>query len=998
MLRALGQPAEVALLRTNRDDPVDLPGVEEFDHAIVVLPGAPAVWIDPTSPETPVGRLPPGDQGKLAMVASPATAGLVRTPEDRLGDNGADVDMEVALAEIGPARVVRTTTFRGANATAERAALRQLTADELAHQDAAYVEEVGAEGVLVTATREGVDRPGAPLRSRFDIARSRWAWTNQDDAEAGCGPIALLRQLPERLRGAPTSAQGRELEGRDMSLYSLLTGELRYTLTPPLGFQVAETPDPLDREVGPLHYERRIERGGDEVVRVVHRMRLTSRSISAADVERIRAAVTPLLKEDVHVRFERTAAVLLKAGKVREALELLRKLAAIHPREARHHAHYALALLDAGMGEPARRAADLAVEREPYSAYGHRVRALTLASDAMGRWLAPGCDVPGAVAEQRRAVELEPGAAAESQLAFYLETAPGGLRFGPGARVDEALALRKAVRARYGDRAHDDQLLETEIAAGRFADALALAREAKDSAARRAALVVALAAERGGKAVGAELDGWRSQERSDGVTDALRLLLRTRSYGVLAALVEATSSAAPSADVAALAGLRRIEAVRVDAGDPALLLPRLVQAVLDPGAGPAALDGLLADELRGGVDVRDAARAMGGAMGESSGEADLLPPAALIDLVFSLAKATVTGDDETGYRIEYQTPGNARRFVVYGVREHGTARLLATEDAYGPLGLRALRLLSAGQAAAARRVLRWVADDSSADTSPGDTVRVLLAQGDGTAELALAAAALGCYAEHAGPALDRVARARGEARDPRVRRVLTRALTVGLELAERWEELRTLAAEAGPEQPDSAFSAQVRALEALGRAAPLRDVARDRLQRRPRDPLAQRALATAASLAGDDAEALRLVRANLPERATPADLERAAWMGLLVTPADDTTLDHARRAASLDRKRRATGRVLAAVSAERGDPAQAMRQLQGAASRWGTGREAGDWLVMGRAAEAYGLTDLARSCYREAAEARGADRVVKLLAARWATRVLRASPAEPPPP
>jgi hypothetical protein len=215
---------------------------------------------------------------------------------------------------------------------------------------------------------------------------------------------------------------------------------------------------------------------------------------------------------------------------------------------------------------------------------------------------------------------------------------------------------------------------------------------------------------------------------------------------------------------------------------------------------------------------------------------------------------------------------------------------------------------------------------------------------------------------------------------------------MGLELNERWEELAALAAEAGPDQPDSAFAAQARALEALGRAAPLRTLAEDRLKRRPRDPLAQRALATAASLAGDDGRALRLVRGDLPERPTSLEYERAAWMGLLVTPVDDTTFDHARRAVSLDKKRRASGRLLAAVSAERGEPAQAMQQLQGAGSVWGAGREAAEWLVMGRAAEAYGLPDEARSCYREAAAARDADRVIKLLATRWASRLLRATP------
>lgn len=83
MLRAAGIPAYVALLSAGQGEPDiedSLPGLGAFNHAIVVVPGTPAVWIDPTDPDSRTGELPVGDQGRLALIASPSTTGLVRTP------------------------------------------------------------------------------------------------------------------------------------------------------------------------------------------------------------------------------------------------------------------------------------------------------------------------------------------------------------------------------------------------------------------------------------------------------------------------------------------------------------------------------------------------------------------------------------------------------------------------------------------------------------------------------------------------------------------------------------------------------------------------------------------------------------------------------------------------------------------------------------------------------------------------------------------------------
>ena len=88
MLRVAGIRAHVALLRTGRygDVAPALPGLGDFDHAIVYVPGDRPLWIDPSARCAPAGYLPLMDQDRWAMLASPETRELIRTAADGLQD------------------------------------------------------------------------------------------------------------------------------------------------------------------------------------------------------------------------------------------------------------------------------------------------------------------------------------------------------------------------------------------------------------------------------------------------------------------------------------------------------------------------------------------------------------------------------------------------------------------------------------------------------------------------------------------------------------------------------------------------------------------------------------------------------------------------------------------------------------------------------------------------------------------------------------------------
>src|SRR3970282_1604322 len=88
-LRAVCMYPHSALLNTGPGPAVEpeLPGLGSFDHTIVYIPGSPPVWVDTTHEFVRPNQLPVPDQDRLALVATPGTRELVRTPAATPADN-----------------------------------------------------------------------------------------------------------------------------------------------------------------------------------------------------------------------------------------------------------------------------------------------------------------------------------------------------------------------------------------------------------------------------------------------------------------------------------------------------------------------------------------------------------------------------------------------------------------------------------------------------------------------------------------------------------------------------------------------------------------------------------------------------------------------------------------------------------------------------------------------------------------------------------------------
>jgi len=988
LLRAAGLDGRIALLSTGWHEVLpELPGLGAFDHAVVRVAGSPPLWIDPSDAFTAPGRLAAAAEGRLALVTGPGAKELQRTPESGPADNTSTTTREIFLADLGPGRVVETRELTGALASAERAFRARLPPGRADDLDARYAREVFRAQTFLGSEVTGQEDASAPLRIRLEADGSAALETGDDEADVPATPDGVFEPLPPAITGMGEAEGAPAPPDRktDLVLSLPFRSELRYRIVPPDGFRARPLPKAAEERFGPATFAQAfaLEPGGAVTARF--RFDSGARRLAAADASALARRVRAIVRgTGPRIAFERTAAALLAAGQVPEALAELRRLAAAHPRRAKHRLHLALALLQLGTQEAALAEARAGVALEPGRAWPLRVLGYVLEHDAVGRTHGPGFDRAAAIDAYRRATELDPRhAGGRAALAELLAYAPSGVRHGPGADLRGAIEAYRALRDDLGDHRFDAGLLAALVAAGQQREAAELGRGMEPAPERDALLVAAVAATEGAEAA---VDAVPAGEaRRAALHGASQLLARDRRYPLAASLAAEAARGAPNAaelrsQAETFAALRPWK-VQVEAGsEPERFVKRLLAAAIaapDPSKAVGPLLSARAVELFGreAVEAGLPLSAAAARRAELEGGA---PPEVLLDLVLSRIELVVDGEPATGLRVRIRSPfaPAERGAVAFLVRERGGLRFLGTDLAWPILGGEALRLADAGDLGAARRWLGWArealpGEDGDA-ASPKGVLAALLPAGvlGERAALRRAGAALLAHADKTGRTLPLLVEATAAAPAGAERRALRFATLRAQRAAGRTEEMLASARALLAEDPGSrdAFAAAAWALQKLKRPAELEAAATAILARLPGDPEVLSVVGTARLALGDLTGASRAWRQLIDAgTATPLVYNNAAWLELFAPAPGPATLDWARRAVDQDRERSpASLNTLAAVHATLGRPGEAREVFL--ASIGGRPPASADWYVFGRIAEAWGLADAARAAYARVGE------------------------------
>jgi transglutaminase-like putative cysteine protease/predicted Zn-dependent protease len=1008
LLRSLDIPAYVALLNAGEGDPdveESLPGMGAFNHAIVMVPGNPAVWIDPTDPFSRAGELPVQDQGRLALVASPTATGLVRTPEASSADNREIETREIYLSDLGGARVVETTEYWGAEENDLRSSYADADKDDLREALEDYVSEAYLADKLTGLDYSEPDDLSHPFRLRLEASDASRGTTDVRDAAVAVFLSTFADRLPGEISGNAGNAEeggGSEEEAaaepgprsNDYVFTRPFQIEVRYRIVPPAGFAPRPLPAYRSRQFGTAKLEEAYAVDPDGVVTATIRFDTGKRRISPAELEALRTGMRQLAEEKpVLIGFDQVGETHLAAGRVREALDEFRRLALLSPKKALPRTRIARALLAGGLGEAAREEAEQAVRIEPGLAYAWVTLGWIRQHDDLGRRFGSGYDRAGAIAAYRKAKALDPeDSEARGDLAILLEHDARGERYGPGADLAAAIEEYTAIQDDLEGMGLPNNLLIAYMWAQRFDDMKALLDKMDGTDGRAALKLVALAATEGTDAAlrSAERAFTDGSARAEALSGAGRNLMLLRRYPEAAALFEAAGR--QSSNAAALLGMaellrkaRRYEELTFAPKDPANTVKRLSTLAAGDVSGDAGREkysALVSREMTGGLDA-EARKSFWEGFESGFDEARRaarsanLPLSVAMDLGLAVLRPTVSGDDAVGYRVVMTSSVADRvRNVAFVIPEDGEYRIAATDKAIATVGKEALRRLDHNDLRGARQWLDWAYDEEvtrkGADPETVSPFLDLWSRGaEADAEQArCAAASLIAWDAMPSATLPTLTACRQAAAEGPRQAVLDRALLSayrGLgqdsEAAETAERLQQTA-------PDSVYlyESRVAALLRLQRWDDARRAAETRLARLPDDLVAQQTLMNLALRKGDfDTAESILQRAADSGKADAEVYNEMAWLQLFRGKVDDRTVELAQRAATLSGyKSYDVLHTLAALYAEQGKTAEAYRLILQALEAKGGQPGDSDWYVFGRLAESYGLPDAARRCYEKA--------------------------------
>lgn len=956
LLRQAGIHADVVLLETGpgRDIDPDLPGISAFDHAIVrARVDGRDLWIDATDELARPGQLPPADQGRRALVIADDTAALSVTPMASSADNMIREVRAFVASESGPSQASETSRGTGVYDAQMRGAFRDSRGDDMARTYGEYVESRYG-GTFDRVTGGDPADLATPFEMTITARNARRVYTDREQIDIYLYPRSTFHELPSEILSEDKAQSARH---GDFAWFIPHTYEVEHRITVPPGFTLpAATPD-RTRALGAATFTERRRVDGQTLI-VTFRLDTGKPRLTAAEVGALRTAIGELSKEETHIQIPHTGFALGHDGKPREAIAECRRLIALHPREALHHAQLATVLLRAGAGEAARREARAAAALEPSSADTLAVLGWILRFDTLGREFTYDWDRAGAIAALQKAHKLDPGhVGAAFMLAEVLQRDAYGRMLEADADLRGAAEAWRAVIAIEPSDEHTLALGRVLLWSGQFAEAEKVARTAAPSEERDKQIVTAVAASAGARsAVQAASDLRTGTARTDLIEAAAGTLMVLQRYDLARELFTETGSLSRRvpAQLAVIRNLASRPGVKSGTSDPRMAVLDVLLTTIDARRKSTAFwDAAFERKFRDSstAPVPDSLRDTG-------------PIRFLADILQTSATIQLEGDAGV-WRASVELGGH--KLHLYLVLDRGQVKLVGTSDITTAIGRYALR--AGDTSRQARKLLDYVRDDvdRAMNALPMSFKRLWGAGAPSSPDamrLAAAVLASGTDPDRVIPIASRCSTTVPEG-DVSCQEALSEAFVAKGRWADAAGALDKLSA-LRPDRKPALLPLHGRSLALAGRCDDANRLSDEALARDPSDHAALATRFWIAVACSPTSEALQRAEPLVtPIRASPTDLNNVAWYRLVKGSDLAVALELARRAAADAKGDYEPLSSLAAIEAEAGELDRAVEDNWRAMElRGGFEPRGADWYIVGRIDEQLGFRDDAIAAYR----------------------------------
>ncbi len=1014
MLRADGIAANMALLDTGPgvDLTPELPGMNQFDHAIVYLPadgkGSAPLWIDATAEYTQVGVLPVMDEGRLALIIADGTQALTLTPTPRPEDDVLTEERTVVMAEYGLAHITETSLTHGNVDATYRSEYGGVESREKKTNLETYAKNQYLAKALTSVEHGDGKDFSKPFALKLDMAEAKRGNTLIDDAAVAIPFTSLFYRLPEWFRTDP-NPNGDKLTPQQeedqkkavlarVSEYEVhpQATEWRYKITPPIGFVLRALPEDKSTNMGPAKFTQHYEADAQGVITAMLRFETGKTQYSVDEALALRDAILATYKQDmIMLLFDQAGSKLKAAGKIREALATDRALIDRYPKEALHHAQIAYVFLQAGMGDKARVEAQAATQLDPKSAAAFKTLGWVCQFNEIGVQYARGFDLDCAIDAYKKAGELDPDDTNSMlNLAILNEYGHDGERYTSDAHYADAIRLYKAVKEKdkqVGDQ-YVDSLLFDLLFSGQYKELLQELEKLPSSNTRNALGITAAVAQQGGPAgikAGIDRADHLSSDRSSALVMAGNQILRLRLYPeaaeILSAGVEGQSNAAGvTQQIATFRQLTPWKKEYFPATDPRSVVQKMFIAymageITEKNSAEFLSRHAYGSELEWKRNLEKAQQSRG-FLRVAAAQAGMTSTV-LLDVIAGNLKFTVDGTDNTGYKVSVQSMGSKPQHLFVS-KEDGVYKVVTDGSPASEAGFEVLYLLHEGREAEARNLLDWMRDllhrGGGDDPLSGPFLPRFWTIGDtgGADAIRLAAASMIVNKPGVKELLPAIHTAWEKATADQQRLDLELLLASGYVTTEDGPALKVVSSEILSKYPDSyvaiGFAGQADAL--LKNWSDWKQMLESRINKHPDDEILLRLQVREEEAEGDFVKARATEQSVIDKgKASSEDYNSYAWTALFDGKVDADVVKNAQQANMLTNSSSYNIlHTLACIYAVQGKTSEARELLLKAMSADHLAEpNSANWFGFGSIYEQYGINDAAIEAYRKVEKPEG---------------------------
>ncbi len=464
LLKEAGISSHLALLHTAPNPPQsdDMPGLDRFNHVILVVPGdKQPTWIDLTAEYFKPGLTPPGVAGQKALVVSPDTRELQTIPVSRSEDNRISLTKTYTVARLGPARLQRTESATGIFDALYRRSLASASVKDILRE---FETSIDPQIKLESAKSVDFKDYSKPMRmdGTFTQAGAVDVWPAGTQVFAFphqmfSGLPAALDPLNERDVRGKVATLRKQLERRTqgITLPFLFQREYIFQYILPVHLELSNKPEAKRLDLGPASLTLKTKECGTNCSEFRYSFDTGSHiTWSVAEVKAFADALPRVLEDNFYtIAIKPKAFVLSEQGKLREAIQYAQKAVQSKDGQPADRLTQAQLLLRLGLNEEAQQLARSAAASQP-----QEKRILLHAGELLIRGDDQKDCSKGSLCTEARGL-YEQALKLDSSDRYALRTLPlllvynnNGLRYGKGADIQKADgAFAKAMKSPLGE-------------------------------------------------------------------------------------------------------------------------------------------------------------------------------------------------------------------------------------------------------------------------------------------------------------------------------------------------------------------------------------------------------------------------------------------------------------------------------------------------------------------------------------------------------------------